>query len=173
MKKKPAYKTPTPSKLPLPITQFPEATNPDFGLNGFTDDLTTLDWMDDIVVSITNDDYFDENCRIPTKDEWEELLNNTTQTWQYSDGRGMYGMLFTGSNGNSIFLPAAGYDGNSGQGFLSEGSGGYYWSSSLNPDNPNSAFALRISENGAELFTANRDMGLYIMPVRSNQPIEP
>ena len=35
MKKKPAYKTPTPSKLPLPITQFPEATNPDFGLKVF------------------------------------------------------------------------------------------------------------------------------------------
>ena len=44
--------------------------------------------------------------RMPTKAEMEELVNNCTFTWTTQSG--VYGMIVTGPNGNSIFLPAAG-----------------------------------------------------------------
>ena len=44
--------------------------------------------------------------RMPTKDEWEELLDKCS--WIKTEQNGIKGILFTGSNGNSIFLPAAG-----------------------------------------------------------------
>ena len=48
--------------------------------------------------------------RMPTKDELKELLDNTTNEWIQVNG--VNGRKFTGSNGNSIFIPAAGICGN-------------------------------------------------------------
>ena len=47
-----------------------------------------------------------EGWRMPTKEEWLELLKNTTNIWKNQNH--VKGRLFTASNGNSIFLPAAG-----------------------------------------------------------------
>lgn len=45
--------------------------------------------------------------RVPTKQEWKELIDNCTWTWTAIDG--VAGCLATSSiNGNKIFLPAAG-----------------------------------------------------------------
>ena len=68
-----------------------------------------------------------EGWRMPTYDELNELTNNCTITWTTQNG--IYGRLFTGSNGNSIFLPCAGrrYDGL----YYNVGDAGEYWSSSL------------------------------------------
>ena len=44
--------------------------------------------------------------RMPTKEEFEELNSNCTVTWITQNG--VNGRLFTGPNGNSIFMPAAG-----------------------------------------------------------------
>ena len=65
--------------------------------------------------------------RMPTYDELNELKNNCTVTWTTQNG--VNGRLFTGPNGNSIFLPAAGYRDDSS--LVNAGSIGYYWSSSL------------------------------------------
>ena len=66
------------------------------------------------------------NWRMPTKEEFENLLANCTCTW---DGTNK-GLLCTGKgdfSSNSVFLPAAGYcDGGD---VIDLGSGGYYWSS--------------------------------------------
>ena len=66
--------------------------------------------------------------RMPTKEEWEELLTKCTFTWTTQNG--VNGALITAPNSNSIFLPAAGY------GYMDElpangGVTGCYWSSSL------------------------------------------
>ena len=59
--------------------------------------------------------------RLPTKAELEELNNKCTWSWTGS------GYRVTGSNGNYIYLPAAGYrNGSSTNGV---GSYGSYWSS--------------------------------------------
>ncbi len=64
--------------------------------------------------------------RMPTQTEMDELLNNSTHVWTTQNG--VNGCLFTGPNGNSIFLPAAGYRSGS---LYYDGSRGEYWSSSL------------------------------------------
>ena len=66
--------------------------------------------------------------RMPTWDEIKELLNNCTWTWTTQDG--VNGCEVKGPNGNSIFLPAAGYRDRSELDYA--GSRGYYWSSSRN-----------------------------------------
>ena len=67
------------------------------------------------------------NWRMPTVDDWRELYNNTEQQWTQVNG--VNGYKLTASNGNYIFLPAAGYGAGSSLNF--EGSDGYVWSSSL------------------------------------------
>ena len=81
--------------------------------------------------------------RIPTKAEWMELINNCTWPWvENYKGSGINGRLVTATNGNSIFLPAAGYryDTNLGD----AGSRGFYWSSSLNTDFPLNAWDVGL-----------------------------
>ena len=72
------------------------------GYNGYTDNLTTLLPEDDAATANWGSDW-----RMPTNEEWQELYNNTTVTWTTRNG--VDGRLFTASNGNSLFLPAAGF----------------------------------------------------------------
>lgn len=77
--------------------------------------------------------------RMPTDAEWTELRNSDNCTWTWTTQNGVNGRLVTSKkNGNSIFLPAAGY--RSGLYLLSTGSYGYYWSSSLSADGPDRAW---------------------------------
>ena len=92
-----------------------------------SDNLTTLEASDDAATA-----NWGSGWRMPTQTEMNELFNNCTHVWTTQNG--VNGRLFTGLNGNSIFLPAAGYrDGSS---LLEVGSGGNYWSSSLYTDDP-------------------------------------
>lgn len=67
--------------------------------------------------------------KIPTKEQQDELRNNCTWTWVTQNGVNGY-KVTSKKNGNSIFLPAAGYRYNSD--FYNAGSYGYYWSNSIN-----------------------------------------
>ena len=73
--------------------------------------------------------------RIPTHAEWTELRNNCTWTWASNyNGTGVAGRIVKSkTNGNHIFLPAAG---ERDSGLSGKGSYGYYWSSSLDASNP-------------------------------------
>ena len=112
--------------------------NSSFGYNGFTDNLTTLESSDDAATVNWGSDW-----RMPTQTELQELIDNCTVTWTTQNG--VNGCLFTGINGNSIFLPAAGYhlDNN----FQHAGSRGLYWSSSLVLDTPYRAWRLDFSSD--------------------------
>ncbi len=101
--------------------------NSSYGYNGFTDDLITLLPEDDAATA-----NWGEGWRMPTKEEWEELYNNTTVIWTTQNG--VNGMLFTADNSNSLFLPAAG----------SSAGSGHYWSSSLYTDYPSSAWGFSL-----------------------------
>ena len=65
---------------------------------------------------------------MPTKAEFQELIDNCTWTWTTQNGHNGYEVM--GRNGYSIFLPAAGY-------FKSDlgayGSYCLYWSSTPGP----------------------------------------
>ena len=67
---------------------------------------------------------------MPTEAEQNELRDTNNCTWTWTTQNGVNGHKVTSKkNGNSIFLPAAGYRGDS---YLySAGSFGYFWSSSL------------------------------------------
>ena len=75
------------------------------------------------------------NWRMPTKAEMEELRDNCTWTW-ITQGN-VNGMKVTGPNGNSIFLPAAGYCNGSSHYYVGEI--GHYWSSTPNESDTRSA----------------------------------
>ena len=69
------------------------------------DGKTVLESVDD-VATVTNPAW-----RMPTKEDFEELKAGTTKKWvtNYKGVSGLNGRLFTGNNGNSLFIPAAGY----------------------------------------------------------------
>ena len=76
--------------------------------------------------------------RMPTDAEWKELRTKCTWTWTTNyNGTGVMGRIVTATNGNSIFLPAAGYRYDTYLDLV--GSYGYYWSSSLYTGTPLSA----------------------------------
>lgn len=65
--------------------------------------------------------------RLPTKSEFEELINKCT--WTQTTQGGEKGFKVTGPNGSSIFLPAAGTRQESSNNLTRRGEVGYYWSS--------------------------------------------
>ena len=115
---------------------------------GTMDNITTLESVDDAAAKIMGGDW-----RMPTQTEFQELIEGTTNQWVPNyNGSGVNGMKFTGPNGNSIFIPAAGT--RSGSLFDSQGRYGYVWSSSLFTD-PDSARLLTFYSGyvGAKGFT--------------------
>ncbi len=89
-----------------------------------TDNLTILQAGDDAATA-----NWSSGWRTPTCEEWEELLRHCALVWTTQNG--VDGLRFTGTNGNTLFLPAAGCrqdDYLHGAGFY-----GDYWSSSLAP----------------------------------------
>lgn len=133
------------------------------GKDGFKDDKTTLDLADDAAHANRGDQW-----RMPTTADFQELIDNTNSEWVDNyNGTGVKGRRFAASNGNSIFLPAAGSrDGTS---LGSAGSYGYYWSSSLGSDDPSSAYNLYFS-SGLVYVGSNyyyyRCYGRTVRPVR-------
>lgn len=102
--------------------------------------------------------------RMPTDDEWTELRNNCTWVWTDNyNGTGVKGRVVTASNGNSIFLPAAGwrYD----TSLYSAGSFGYYWSSSLYTDYPDVAWNVYFDSGSVLRNYDDRYYGLSVRPV--------
>ena len=139
-----------------------------------TDDLTVLESIDDAATVNMGSNY-----RIPTMDEINELIDNTTQTFIDLDGNEyskeqaqnrtiksgkLKGVRFTGLNGNSIFIPAAGYCNKS---LLDDvGVYGILWSSSLGDRYVDDARYLSFHYDGyVEDFSIPRYCGLSIRGV--------
>ena len=81
--------------------------------------------------------------RLPTKKEWDELSSKCN--WKWTNKEGHDGYLITGSNGNSIFLPAAGgYVGSK----LSYTKMGLYWSSKQMDDVVSGAYGFHFNSSG-------------------------
>ncbi|MBQ6203526.1 MAG: hypothetical protein IJK46_05470 [Prevotella sp.] len=102
---------------------------------------------------------------MPSKEQKEELKNSCTSEWTTENG--VIGRRFTGPNGASIFLPAAGY---SWRGRLyNAGSDGCYWLSSLYESYTNGAYGLHF-DSGVVGTNDNgrRDYGQSVRPVRKN-----
>ena len=100
------------------------------------------------------------NWRMPTKEEFQTLLDNCTSTWTSQGGKN--GRLFTSKlNGNTIFFPAAGVRYKTD--LLNEGTTGYYWSSSLS--HGDHAYMLCFGSSAASNSDEYRLRGYNIRPV--------
>ena len=99
--------------------------------------------------------------RLPTKKEYEELLNRCT--WKWTTQNGVNGYRVTGPNGNSIFLPAAGY--RRGSSLNRAGSRGYYWSSTPGESGTNGAYDLSFSSGNHRVGWNGRNSGRSVRPV--------
>ena len=135
--------------------------DPSYGYNGFIDNLDVLLAEDDAVTVNLG-----ENWCMPTKEQWQELFDNTVTTWTTQNG--VFGLLLT-SSCNSLFLPAAGlYNGNTGVAHDIEGVGseGLYWSSLLDTNYPITSRMFSFTSNGGGTGTSFRYSGQSIRPVR-------
>ena len=137
-------------------TQTKYCTDSDYGT---VDNKTTLDLSDD--AAHVN---WGTSWRMPTKAELNELEDNCT--WTRTTLNGVKGCIVTSkTNGNSIFLPAAGSRSNSGLDYV--GSNGYYWSSSVSTSHSDDAYDLWFFFNSVHMGIASgrRYSGLSVRPV--------
>ena len=131
----------------------------DYGNNGFTDMLTQLQSGDDAATSA-----WGSGWRTPSKTQWDELLENTTNKWTTQNGK--KGRLFTSKkNGQTLFLPAAGSRWDDELKFA--GSNGYY--SSLDTGYPDRAWYLDFDSGNCDMNGGSRRGGFTMRPVRSSR----
>ena len=102
--------------------------------------------------------------RLPTKDEFQELVDRCTWTWTTYEG--VNGYKVTGPNGNSIFLPAAGW--RYGTSLGNEGSLGYYWSATPDESGPDGAYYLLFIDDDRFTYWLYRHYGRSVRPVSQN-----
>ena len=111
--------------------------------------------------------FFDaEAYNSPSFDQVKELFENTTSEWTTLNG--VNGRKFTGSNGGSVFLPAtgglSGYDG-----WFNVGSGGYYWTSTLNENQGTTYYVLCFESDNVYLSGYGERIDEYfVRPVRKD-----
>lgn len=104
--------------------------------------------------------------RMPTKSEFEEIIDNCT--WTFTSIGGNSGYIVEGPNGNTIFLPAAGN--RYGSSLYNDGSRGFYWSSTsydgYNCYNGYGAVYLDFYDGGEDVYwTDDRGDGLTVRPI--------
>lgn len=105
-----------------------------------------------------------DSWNMPSYEQNDELLKNCTQVLTQLNG--VNGCLVIGSNGNEIFLPAAGlsyYDVVWGIAPTYEGTRGFYWSSALVIDWISGAYALTF--NPLHIMVPDRSMGCSVRAV--------
>ena len=124
---------------------------------GIVDNKTELEPSDD--AATVN---WGSGWQMPSREQFEELINSsyTTQTWTTMNG--VEGRKITSkSNGNSIFLPAAGYCNDTGLHYA--GGDGYYWSSL---SSSYTARELSFYSGGIGTYNVARYVGRSVRPVR-------
>lgn len=129
-----------------------------YGKDGFVDNKIELDLTDDVA-----NQQWGSSWRIPSKGQCEELINNTSCKWITING--VDGCLFRGINGNSIFLPAAGY--RLGMQIVLEGIFGRFWLRTLNEEDPYTAYGLYFDSDDVFVngLINNRWCGQTVRPV--------
>ena len=145
-----------------PFSKYVTATN-----YGTPDNKVILDMEDDAAHSAWGGSW-----RIPTQNEWNELITQCTWTWTTENGVGGYRISSNkdGYTDRSIFLPAAGW--RCDNQFNSLGNeGGYYWTSTTSPVLINllneASFGVSIQKdfNVDDVMECRRYYGFSVRPV--------
>lgn len=130
----------------------------DYGYGGFVDYKTVLDPADDVAGIMWGGDW-----RMPTKYEFDELVNNCVWVWTTQGGVNGYRItsLVPGYTDRSIFLPAAGAS------WGSSGKEGDYWQSNVS-FNPGFSWNMHFHSGYYSVGDDNRCNGYPIRPVRNS-----
>ena len=130
-----------------------------YGINGFVDNLPVLEPDDDVARVC-----WGEGWCMPTIGEWEELFLNTTGEWTKLND--VKGWRCTASNGNSLFLPAAGYWWDD----AFNADLGLYWSRSINKEFPYRAWGFHFNCDSSHLCgSSDRNRGQTVRAVCCRQ----
>lgn len=136
-------------------------TDASSGDNGFIDNKTVLEPEDDAATANWGDVW-----RMPTDAEWTELREQCT--WTYTTLNGVYGyQVASKTNGNSIFLPVAGF--RNGTSLYLQGTRGYYSSSSLLENYSDNVWIVTFNHEEVYRHSNNRNNGLSVRPVQDKQ----
>lgn len=136
----------------------------EFGDNGFVDNLTTLELMDDAANVIWGGDW-----HIPSDEQFQELINNTYQNWNRSSSS----MTVTSiHNGNTLLFKAGGYKSGSYDN-LYDRDYAYYWLNSLGSETQYSpvdastpyGHTFRFGSNTKFIYNEDRTYGILIRGV--------
>ena len=138
------------------------ALEPDYGMTKYNSDgITTLETSDDAAYANWGSDW-----RMPTKDEFDELLENTTSSW--TEANGVSGLLLTstveGYEEESLFFPAVGSAGDGG--VYDVGEYGYCWPASLAYEGAYNAYKLYFDSGYCGVNGGRRCYGYPVRPVR-------
>jgi uncharacterized protein (TIGR02145 family) len=112
-----------------------------------------------------------KNWRMPSKAQFDELINSSYTTTTWTSINGIYGWKITskmpGYTGNYIFLPAAGLRVGSSLGFAD--SNGLYWSRTLYDNDMDSAWYLNFHSSNIDVIDFYRCEGYSVRPVRFSE----
>jgi hypothetical protein len=137
---------PTGKKRSTDNDDYPSATPPS-NISGTEYDLARAKWGG--------------RWRLPTKVEFQELIDKCYLSW--TKQKGVNGLKVTGPNRKSIFLPAASYRGGTGRSGV--GSGGGYWSGTLDERDAQNAYKLSFDYRIHHMVCGGRSVGLSVRPV--------
>ena len=128
---------------------------------GNVDNMTELELEDD--AAYVN---WGPAWRMPSEEQFSELINSSYTTTEWTTQNGVNGQKITSkTNGNSIFLPAAGFRSSSSHDGSSD-----YWSRTLSSDYPIYARGLVFNSNSISTdYKCSRYGGLSVRPVRLSE----
>ena len=124
---------------------------------GTVDNKTRLDPGDDAARA-----NWGGSWRLPTDAELTELRTQCSWTWTTQGGKNGY-KVTSKMNGNSIFLPAAGY--RVGSSLYFDSSYGSFWSSALITDYPYYAWRMSFFSGERSMSSFGRSGGFSVRPV--------
>lgn len=137
-------------------------------MTGFNTSVNPADYASADIYKTAQDvanQIYDGKVTMPTIDEFEELFRCCQVEWQTvatADGE-IGGYKFTGPNGNSIFMPAAGS--RTGSNFSGVGTEGRYLSGSINQTNNQFAMSYLFTQSGNARATTPVYQALSVRPV--------
>ena len=129
---------------------------------GTVDNKTMLDLLDDAAYM-----NWGGKWRMPTYNEWDELLRNSTWTWVEQNGvKGV--RVRSTKNGNCIFLPTTGYKVGADLNYKDDIVG--FWSGSLSKNGSYMSYGVSVESpnNTASFYGFNRYNGYPIRAVMDN-----
>lgn len=105
---------------------------------------------------------WNERWQIPTREQWEELIEECTWTYAYDSEKEVYGYTVTATNGNSIYLPFYGEISGTEEPNVSSSRGGDYWTSTEN----SSSYGTYLHMTSSSQYCGSSKSKYLRLPVR-------